>query len=103
VQFGPQKVDSANSATQNCAFVDFKTAAGFQSAVSNNPHTVNGIEIKVEERRLAPNQNQFGRYPRGNNRGRGGIGNQSPRGGFQPRGGRGGAMGRGGRPAPQEA
>ena len=86
---------------ENCAFVDFKTVAGFQNAVKNNPHTVNDVEIRVEERRINPRS--FAPYPRGNNRGRGGIGNQAPRGGFQPRGGRGGSVGRGGRPAPQEA
>ncbi|KAF2643263.1 hypothetical protein P280DRAFT_515686 [Massarina eburnea CBS 473.64] len=83
---------------KNCAFVDFKTPAGFQAAVAANPHTVNGIEIKVEERRLRPQQ-PF--YPRGGPpRGRGGMGGQ-PRGGYQSRG-RGGPI-RGGRGAPQEA
>ncbi|KAF2659317.1 hypothetical protein K491DRAFT_712835 [Lophiostoma macrostomum CBS 122681] len=91
------------SRQKNCAFVDFKTAAGFQSAVNSNPHTVNGIEIKVEERRPNPPNHRYTPYARGNNRGRGGIGNQSPRGGFQTRGGRGGSIGRGGRGAPQEA
>ncbi|KAF1958902.1 hypothetical protein CC80DRAFT_21917 [Byssothecium circinans] len=86
------------SRPKNCAFVDFKTPAGFQAAIAANPHTVNGIEIKVEERRLRP-QPPFG-YPRGGPpRGRGGIGGQ-PRGGFQGRG-RGGPMR--GRGAPQEA
>ncbi|KAF2254711.1 hypothetical protein BU26DRAFT_143968 [Trematosphaeria pertusa] len=89
------------SRQKNCAFVDFKTPAGFQAAVAANPHTVNGLEIKVEERRLRPQQ-PFP-YPRGGApRGRGGIGGQ-PRGGFPPRGGRGGSMGRGARPAPQDA
>ncbi|KAF2192435.1 hypothetical protein K469DRAFT_716977 [Zopfia rhizophila CBS 207.26] len=89
------------SRQKNCAFVDFKTAAGFQNAVSNNPHTVNGLEIKVEERRLRPNS--FAPYQRGGPRGRGGaLGGQPPRGGFPARGGRGGAVGRGGRAAAQE-
>ncbi|KAF2476191.1 uncharacterized protein BDR25DRAFT_64334 [Lindgomyces ingoldianus] len=88
------------SRQKNCAFVDFKTATGFQNAVSNNPHTVNGVEIKVEERRLRPQS--FAPYQRGGApRGRGGM--QGPRGGFQPRGGRGGPVGRGGRAAAQEA
>ncbi|KAF2691644.1 hypothetical protein K458DRAFT_286361 [Lentithecium fluviatile CBS 122367] len=87
------------SRAKNCAFIDFKTAAGYQNAINNNPHTVNGVEIKVEERRTRPQQ-PF--YPRGGApRSRGGIGGQ-PRGGFQPRG-RGGPIGRGGRGAPQEA
>jgi chemotaxis protein histidine kinase CheA len=90
---------------KNCAFVDFKTPAGFQAAVAANPHTINGIEIKVEERRQNPGQfNRGGGFPRGGApRGRGGMGGQAPRGNFQPRG-RGGPMrgGRGGA-APQEA
>jgi hypothetical protein len=92
------------SRQKNCAFIDFKTPAGFQNAVKNNPHTVAGIEIKVEERRLRPNFNApFSRG--GAPRGRGGIGGQGgPRGGFQPRGGRGGSISRGApRGAPQEA
>jgi hypothetical protein len=90
---------------QNCAFVDFKTPAGFQAAVAANPHTINGIEIKVEERRQNPGQfNRGGGFPRGGApRGRGGMGGQAPRGNFQPRG-RGGPVrgGRGGA-APQES
>jgi len=88
---------------KNCAFVDFKTPAGFQAAVAANPHTINGIEIKVEERRTNPGQFNRGGFARGGApRGRGGMGGQAPRGNFQPRG-RGGPMrgGRGG--APQEA
>ncbi|KAF2867895.1 hypothetical protein BDV95DRAFT_501674 [Massariosphaeria phaeospora] len=89
------------SRPKNCAFVDFKTPAGFQAAVTNNPHNVNGLEIKVEERRTRTQP--FVPYPRGGApRGRGGM-NQAPRGGFQPRGGRGGSISRGGRGAPQEA
>ncbi|KAI4956028.1 hypothetical protein J4E91_000238 [Alternaria rosae] len=91
---------------KNCAFVDFKTPAGFQAAVAANPHTINGIEIKVEERRQNPGQfNRGGGFPRGGapRGGRGGMGGQAPRGNFQPRG-RGGPMrgGRGGA-APQES
>jgi len=90
---------NSNHRIQNCAFVDFKTTAGFQAAVNANPHTVNGLEIKVEERRTRPNQ-QFPSFRGGAPRGRGGIGGQ-PRGGFQR--GRGGPMNRGGRGAPQES
>jgi hypothetical protein len=89
--------------SQNCAFVDFKTPAGYQAAVAANPHTINGIELKVEERRQNPGQFNRGSFPRGGGapRGRGGMGGNAPRGNFQPRG-RGGPMrGRGG--APQEA
>jgi len=71
--------------------------------VAANPHTINGIEIKVEERRTNPGQFNRGGFARGGApRGRGGMGGQAPRGNFQPRG-RGGPMrgGRGG--APQEA
>ncbi|KAF2022046.1 hypothetical protein BU24DRAFT_36404 [Aaosphaeria arxii CBS 175.79] len=85
------------SRQKNCAFVDFKTPAAFQAAVNANPHSVNGLELKVEERRLRPSN--FAPYPRGGApRGRGGVGNQGARGGFQPRGGRGGSV-RGGRAA----
>ncbi|KAF2197821.1 RNA-binding domain-containing protein, partial [Delitschia confertaspora ATCC 74209] len=87
------------SRPKNCAFVDFKTSAGFQNAVSNNPHTINGVEVRVEERRTRPAS--FAPFPRGG-RGRGGPVGGQPRGGFQARGGRGGGM-RGGRPAAQEA
>lgn len=86
---------------QNCAFVDFKTPAGFQGAIAANPHSVNGVELKVEERRQRPEQFRGG-FSRGAPRGgRGGVGGQAPRGGFQPRG-RGGPV-RGGRGAPQDA
>ncbi|KAF2273682.1 uncharacterized protein EI97DRAFT_149472 [Westerdykella ornata] len=89
------------SRQKNCAFVDFKTLAGFQAAVSNNPHRVNGVDLTVEERRMRPQG--FAPYSRGGSqRGRGGMGQQAPRGSFNPRGGRGGAGGRGGRPQPQE-
>ncbi|KAJ4357288.1 uncharacterized protein N0V89_001863 [Didymosphaeria variabile] len=88
------------SRQKNCAFVDFKTGAAFQAAVNANPHTVNGLEIKVEERKLRPQQGFGGNNFRGGpGRGRGFPGQS--RGGF-PRGGRGGSV-RGGRGAPQEA
>lgn len=92
--------------TKNCAFVDFKTPAGFQAAVAANPHSVNGVEIKVEERRANPGQfGGRGGFSRGGPpRGRGGIGGGAPRGGFNSRG-RGGPTrgGRGGASASQEA
>lgn len=85
---------------KNCAFVDFKTPAGYQAAVAANPHTVDGVELKVEERRTRPQQ--FPAFPRGGgaHRGRGGIGGGAPRGNFNPRGRGGAPRGRG---APQEA
>jgi hypothetical protein len=85
---------------QNCAFVDFKTPAAYQAAIAANPHTVNDVELKVEERRQRPDQ-QFrgGGFPRGAPRGRGNMGGQG-RGGFNPRGRGAPARGRG---APQEA
>lgn len=84
---------------KNAAFVDFKTPAGYQAAVAANPHTVDGVELKVEERRPRPQQFS-GSFPRGggSQRGRGGPG--GPRGGFVPRGRGGAARGRG---APQES
>ncbi|KAL1611496.1 hypothetical protein SLS59_000215 [Nothophoma quercina] len=83
---------------KNAAFVDFKTPAGYQAAVAANPHTVDGVELKVEERRQRPQQ--FPAFPRGggSQRGRGGPG--GPRGGFVPRGRGGAPRGRG---APQES
>ncbi|KAF3045488.1 hypothetical protein E8E12_007690 [Didymella heteroderae] len=89
------------SRPKNAAFVDFKTAAGYQAALAANPHTVDGVELKVEERRQRP-QGQFqGNFARGggSQRGRGGPG--GPRGGFVPGRGRGGAPR--GRGAPQES
>ncbi|CAI6335743.1 unnamed protein product [Periconia digitata] len=82
---------------KNCAFVDFKTPAGFQAAVNANPHTVNGIEIKVEERRTRPPQPFF---PRGGApRGRGSMGGSQRGNNFQRGGGRGGSVrGRGAAP-----
>lgn len=84
--------------------MDFKTPAGFQAAVAANPHNVNDVEIKIEERRTRPNEQFRGGFPRGGApRGRGGASGQGPRGGFQPRGRGGPARGapRGG--AAQEA
>lgn len=96
---------------QNCAFAEFATQAGYDAAVENNPHVVNGESVVVEQRR--PKANAFGGTNYNASRpsgfpgrgGRGGldggrIGSQgNGRGGYSPgqsRGGRGGA-GRGGR------
>ncbi|KAF1942166.1 hypothetical protein EJ02DRAFT_181004 [Clathrospora elynae] len=89
------------SRAKNCAFVDFKTPAGYQAAIAANPHTINGVELKIEERKQNPGQFRGGFARGGAPRGRGGMGGQAPRGNFQPRG-RGGPV-RGGRGAPQEA
>jgi hypothetical protein len=88
------------TSVKNCAFVDFKTPSAYQAAVAANPHTVNGIELKVEERRQPQQSFRGGGFSRGVPRGRGAPGGP-PRGGFQPRGGRGGPPR--GRGAPQEA
>ncbi|KAL5118366.1 hypothetical protein ACEQ8H_003715 [Pleosporales sp. CAS-2024a] len=77
------------SRPKNCAFIDFKTAAAYQAAIAANPHQVNGVDLKVEERRPRPEQFRGG-FRGGPVRGRGNLGGQGPRGGFQPRG-RGGA------------
>jgi hypothetical protein len=66
--------------SQNCAFVEFKTQAGYNAAVGANPHTVNGENIVVEQRR--PKANAYG-----------GSNYSNPRGGSQNRGGRGGFEG----------
>lgn len=95
---------------QNCAFVDFKTAEGYQKATAG-PFELGGESLLVEERRMrqgaTPYIQRGGQY--GGGRGRGGQGGQgAPRGGrggypssrgeAPPRGGRGGfAPGRGAR------
>ncbi|KAL2016288.1 hypothetical protein VTK56DRAFT_3916 [Thermocarpiscus australiensis] len=93
---------------KNCAFVEFKTQAGYNAAVAANPHTVNGENIVVEQRR--PKANAYGgsnyqasRQGPGGRGGRGGYeptrsGSQSGRGGFtgQSRGRGGAPRGRGG-------
>ncbi|CAP68741.1 uncharacterized protein PODANS_7_7110 [Podospora anserina S mat+] len=87
--------------TKNCAFVEFKTPAGYNAAAAANPHTVNGENIVVEPRR--PKSNAYGGagYPaRG-----GATGGRGSRGGYESQrsgsqgGGRGGftGQGRGGR------
>lgn len=65
---------------QNCAFVEFKTQAGYNAAVAANPHTVNGENIVVEQRR--PKANAYGgaNY----NAARGGAGARTGRGGYEP-------------------
>ncbi|KAK3940382.1 putative ntf2 and rrm domain-containing protein [Diplogelasinospora grovesii] len=94
---------------KNCAFVEFKTQAGYTAAIAANPHVVNGESIVVEQRRPkanaygGSNYNGTGRGVPGGGRGRGGFeGGRSAsqgggRGGFtgQPRGGRGGGAPRG--------
>ncbi|CZT16807.1 uncharacterized protein RCC_02641 [Ramularia collo-cygni] len=95
---------------KNCAFVDFKTAEGYQKATAG-PFELGGENLFVEERRMRPGSTPYvqrgGQY--GGGRGRGGPGGQGAprggRGGFPsqrgegaPRGGRGGfAPGRGAR------
>ncbi|KAI0976304.1 hypothetical protein F4678DRAFT_220361 [Xylaria arbuscula] len=63
---------------KNCAFVEFKTPAGYQAAVAANPHVVNGENIVVEPRRP-----KAGAYGGSNyNAGRGNAHNRGGRGGF---------------------
>lgn len=100
---------------QNCAFVEFADAAGYNNAVAANPHNIGGEQIFVEERRPRPNAYGGGFGGRGAMRGgRGGTdnrpGNQSRgnypkdagRGGYTPRG-RGGSVTPRGRGQPQPA
>ncbi|ATY64480.1 NTF2 and RRM domain [Cordyceps militaris] len=93
---------------KNCAFVEYKTLEGYQTAVSSNPHTVNGENIVVEPRRPKVTGHNGGASfgaGRGNGapRGRGGFdgrngGQGNTRGNFggQNRGRGGAARGRGG-------
>lgn len=90
---------------KNCAFIEFKDAAGFQAAAKASPHSVGGEDITIEPRR--PKSNNFGGQGF-NQRGGGGMGGRG-RGGFpqQQRGrgdfnnrGRGTPRGRGGAAAP---
>ncbi|KAI1811500.1 hypothetical protein GGS20DRAFT_103825 [Poronia punctata] len=85
---------------KNCAFVEFKTPAGYQAAVAANPHVVNGENIVVEPRR--PKAGAYGGPGFGT--GRPNVPNRGGRGGFDgnrsgSHGGRGsfGGQGRGGR------
>ncbi|KZF25110.1 hypothetical protein L228DRAFT_62167 [Xylona heveae TC161] len=92
------------SRQRNCAFVEFATPAGFNAAVSANPHTVGGEQILVEERRIRAGYGGYGPGRGGLNRGRGGSdGRPQGRGGFPRDGGRGGyaPRGRGGNVAPK--
>ncbi|EAA29032.2 hypothetical protein GE21DRAFT_4903 [Neurospora crassa] len=88
--------------TKNCAFVEFKTQAGYNAAVAANPHTVNGENIVVEQRRpksTAFGGSNYGSSNRGGAAGRGRGGFEGGRSGSQS-GGRGGfggqSRGRGG-------
>ncbi|KAK3997349.1 putative ntf2 and rrm domain-containing protein [Cladorrhinum sp. PSN332] len=76
---------------KNCAFVEFKTQAGYAAAVGANPHTVNGESIVVEQRR--PKANAYGGSNYNATRG-GGSGGRGSRGGYEPT--RSGSQGRGG-------
>ncbi|KAL2181395.1 uncharacterized protein P884DRAFT_189188 [Thermothelomyces heterothallicus CBS 202.75] len=93
--------------SKNCAFVEFKTQAGYNAAIKANPLTVNGENVVVEQRR--PKANAYGGSNYNASRGgagRGGRGGYEPsrsgsqgggRGGFgQSRGRGGGSRGRGG-------
>ncbi|KAI1267302.1 hypothetical protein F5Y18DRAFT_334785 [Xylariaceae sp. FL1019] len=73
--------------SKNCAFVEFKTVAGYQAAVAANPHVINGESIVVEPRR--PKAGAYG----GSNysAGRGNAQSRGGRGGFE--GGRSGSQG----------
>lgn len=73
---------------KNCAFVEYKTTEGYHAALNSNPHTVNGEQIVVEQRR--PKQNAYGGPSYGP--GRGGARNGG-RGGFDGRQGQGNARG----------
>ncbi|KAK0646223.1 hypothetical protein B0T16DRAFT_458168 [Cercophora newfieldiana] len=65
---------------KNCAFVEFKSQAGYNAAVAANPHTVNGENIIVEQRR--PKANAYGGSNYSSTRG-GGVPGRG-RGGFEP-------------------
>jgi hypothetical protein len=70
--------DVLTDSHQTCAFVEYVTPAGYQAAVTANPHTVNGEEINVEPRR--PKANAYGGSNYANNRG--GLPGGRGRGGF---------------------
>jgi len=90
---------------QSCAFVDFKTAEGYNAAIAANPHTLGSDKLYVEERRFrqgaGPYTPRGGPYQggRGGGGNRGGAGQGAPRGNFQGGGGGRGAgyTSRGGR------
>ncbi|KAI8963508.1 hypothetical protein F5Y11DRAFT_319460 [Daldinia sp. FL1419] len=75
---------------KNCAFVEFATHAGYQSAVAANPHVINGENVVVEPRRP-----KSGAYGGSNyNSGRGNLQNRpGGRGGFEGRSGSQGGRG----------
>lgn len=75
---------------QNCAFVEYANAEGYQAAAAANPHQVSGEAIYVEPRR--PKAGAYG--GNGYAGGRGGL-NQRGRGQFQNRGRGGGGAPRG--------
>ncbi|VUC32236.1 unnamed protein product [Clonostachys rosea] len=90
---------------KNCAFVEYKTAEGLQAALGASPHSVNGEQIIVEQRRPKANTygGNFGGGRGGSQRGRGGFdGNRNSsqggnRGNFSGQNrGRGAPRGRGG-------
>ncbi|KAF4968624.1 hypothetical protein FSARC_3999 [Fusarium sarcochroum] len=51
---------------KNCAFVEYKTPEGYQTAVAANPHTVNGEYIVVEARRPKKTHRSKDRRPKAN-------------------------------------
>lgn len=83
---------------QNSAFVEFATRAGFQAAVTANPHKIANYDIIVEERRVSQYPNQRGNA-RGNRssfdsragQGRGNFNKDASRGGGFTSRGRGGS------------
>ena len=86
------------TASQNSAFVDFKSPDSYRAAVAANPHTVASERLLVEPRRVNPNGPQGigrgGPYQRGG----------APRGGYRGRGDfAGGRGGRGGAGAANNA
>ena len=88
----PDSAENPLTYSQNCAFVEFADAAGYNAAVAANPHNVGTEQIYVEERR--PRPNAFGgssaSFSRGGTppgRGRGGM---QGRGNYQSRGGKSG-------------
>lgn len=93
---------------QNCAFVEFADAEGYNNAVDANPHNIGGEQIYVEERR--PRANAYGGAFGGRGAMRGGRPGSDGRPGNQGRGnyqsvprGRGGNMAPRGRGQPQVA
>lgn len=75
---------------KNCAFVEFRDAAGYRAAAAANPHVLGGENVIVELRR--PKAAAYGGSGYGNNHPRGGMSNRG-RGSFDP--GRSGSQGGG--------